>query len=188
VSSSQPDSKAEDSADYVRPQWIEGRPREFRVTFWIRKGPFARTNHTETFKLHWQPRVALDSLDRASNLYHQSGVYRLFLPGTEIGRLGGKDSTGTLYIGKAGTGSLLVSTVRTRLSRLLNNGTHRARDRLKFINQHFPEASLYVEWAYTGSRMNIETGEDEAAATVVENLLLNSYLHAFGELPPLNWR
>jgi hypothetical protein len=118
-----------------------------------------------------------------------SGVYRIFRPDTEISRFAGRDPTGTIYIGKAGTGKQSWSILRTRINEVVRK-THQATQHWGFngkISSQHPWETLYIEWAFTGTRQN-ERGKEEPAASLAEDWLLATYRNSFGELPPLNHR
>jgi hypothetical protein len=123
-----------------------------------------------------------------SNKYSDqwSGVYRIFVPNKIIDRFCGKDGTGTLYIGKSGTGRLSWSTLRTRIKEIAGGKHHATRGwSSKVIQQKYPWEALATEWAYTEMRTNYK-GEKIPAASLAETWLLRSYNDSFGEYPPLN--
>ena len=45
--------------------------------------------------------------------------------------------------------------------------------------------ALYIEWAFTGTRLDAN-GKEEKWASLAEHWLLNTYKDSFGEIPPLN--
>jgi hypothetical protein len=70
----------------------------------------------------------------------------------------------------------------------LAKGDHHVRDKWRFseiIQQKFPSVTLWVEWAYTFERINLD-GKQLPAAPLAESWLLMSYSDSFGELPPMN--
>ena len=116
-------------------------------------------------------------------------VYRIFLPGTAIDRLCGKDPTGTLYLGLAGTGKKSWSILRNRVL-CAAKGEHHAIRQWEWndaIRKTFPQTSMTVEWAYTGMRQNY-LGDAIHEAAIAESWLLLCYRDSFGEFPPLNER
>jgi hypothetical protein len=118
-----------------------------------------------------------------------SGVYRIFSPNTDIDRCCGKDPTGTLYVGMAGTRGGNWSILRTRIAAIAKRD-HHTTENWAFSNvsrQKFPWETLAVEWAYTGSRPD-HKGESVPAAILAERWLLGSYNDSFGEFPPWNQR
>ena len=112
-----------------------------------------------------------------------SGVYRIFSPNTPIDRCCGKDPTGTLYIGLAGSRVRKWSILRTRISSILTGEHHAIKNRSDLSRQRFPWGSLAVEWAYTGERKNYK-GEFVAEAILAEGWLLACYKDLYGEYPP----
>jgi hypothetical protein len=97
--------------------------------------------------------------------------------------------TGTLYIGRAGTGRQNWSILRSRIKAIVDRDHHglgnwRVIDKLQ---KKFPWNVLAVQWAYTG-RSRDHKGDDVAEAEFAEAFLLGSYNEAFGELPPWNLR
>jgi hypothetical protein len=107
---------------YTRPQniwahWNEGRPT--KLARWVYCQAFSRAGFRHqgrelyaTVKLQWSEPYLLTFLSNNRHLLpsitYQSewhGVYRLFCPNKTIERVCGSDSTGTLYIGKSGTGA-----------------------------------------------------------------------------------
>ena len=83
---------------------------------------------------------------------HSSGVYRLFAPNKSIDRCCGKDTSGTLYLGCAGT-KRNWSNLRTRI-RSIVNGEHHAITNVhcnETVRKAFPRDRLAVHWAYMGN-------------------------------------
>jgi hypothetical protein len=116
-------------------------------------------------------------------------VYRIFFPNKIIDRFCGKDGTGTLYIGKAGTGKMSWSILRTRIRDIVEGKHHAIRgwSSSNIFRQKYPWEALAVEWAYTTVRTNYK-GDIIQAAELAETWLLRSYNDSFGEIPPLNQR
>jgi len=118
-----------------------------------------------------------------------SGVYRIFSPNTIIDRSCGKDPTGTLYLGLAGSGRKNWSILRNRINSIVKQKHHvfNHYQASELVRQKFPWTSLSVEWAFTGKILD-HKGDPEAEAIRAEGFLLNSYNDSFGEYPPWNIR
>jgi hypothetical protein len=117
---------------------------------------------------------------------HSSGVYRLFAPNKSIDRCCGKDTSGTLYLGCAGT-KRNWSNLRTRI-RSIVNGEHHAITNVhcnETVQKAFPRDCLAVHWAYMGKRTTYD-GKIEPAVLLGETWLLACYHDTFGEYPPWN--
>ena len=184
----------------IWPNWAEGRPSSFRLRYYWQPFRLGRVSHrgtyrSESLELEWERCASLSSISAnpdqlpPSDTYAWSGVYRIFRPNTEIARVAGRDPTGTIYIGKAGTGKLNWSILRTRVREAANQ-THQATRHWQFndrIRAEHPWEALRIEWAFTGTRHN-SRGEEEPWATLAERWLLSTYRQSFGERPPLNDR
>jgi hypothetical protein len=184
----------------IWPCWLEGRPTKFRHTYRWEPFKLGQVSHklherTESLELAWQPSVSLSLIAKHQKAllppnytYAWSGVYRIFRPETEIPRFLGRDPTGTLYVGKAGTGRGW-STLRTRVREAALRDHHVTRN-WSFDNELsslHPWEALYIEWAYTGTRLDTD-GKETKWASLAEAWLLNTYKNSFGEYPPLNER
>jgi hypothetical protein len=115
--------------------------------------------------------------------------HRIFSPNTIIDRSCGKDPTGTLYLGLAGSGRKNWSILRNRINSIVKQKHHvfNHYQASELVRQKFPWASLSVEWAFTGKILD-HKGDPEAEAMRAERFLLNSYNDSFGEYPPWNIR
>jgi hypothetical protein len=183
----------------IWPHWSEGVPNKLRRK--LGSPPFTlggvQHNYREYFEsleFNWSGRHKLSFLkDQYSYLpsgrddSEWSGVYRIFLPDTTIDRFCGKDSTGTLYLGRAGGVGRNWSILRTRIMAIANREHHATRswDNNEVIRKTYPWDSLAIEWAYTGRRIDYN-GDTVATAPLAETLLLICYNDSYGELPPLN--
>ena len=186
--------KAVPQSKNIWPHWNDGVPTKLRLylvspafstgtAFHHKRGSFF------TVELQWHGSHLLTDLEAKSYLLpgYYSGVYRLFVPDTAIDRWCGKDKTGTLYIGLAGTGRRNSSNLRSRIKEILNH-EHHATACWKFnraIADKFPWKTLAIDWIYTEDRLNYE-GKTIPGAFAAENFLLRNYNDSFGELPPLN--
>ena len=185
-------------AEDIWPHWSEGRPT--KLARWVNIPRFFRAGvhykerpYYLVWELNWSDAYPLSLLKQKQHLLpsnHQSessGVYRIFSPNKTIDRACGKDPTGTLYIGSAGTGARNWSILRTRI-RSIVNGQHNALCNWQvheFVREAFPWHSLAVEWAFTGKRVDYN-GDTIREARRAERWFLNSYNDSFGELPPWN--
>jgi hypothetical protein len=156
----------------IWPHWSKGVPTKLRRTFYspafIKNGVRHEGRPScDTLELKWNRPRALSELKKNYNLLPSnsaksewSGVYRIFLADTAIDRLCGKDPTGTLYFGLAGTGPKNWSILRNRLMAAVKHDHHATRQWgwNAAITQTFPGASLMVEWAYTGMRSRSDHG------------------------------
>jgi hypothetical protein len=144
---------------------------------------------SDTVELQWHGSHMLTELEGEPYRLpgHHSGVYRIFVPDIAIDRCCGKDKTGTLYIGLAGTGTQNWSTLRTRIQAIVNQD-HHATASWKFngaLPRKLPWETLAIDWAYTEDRLNYK-GKTIPGAFMAEGFLLSNYNDSFGELPPLN--
>jgi hypothetical protein len=185
-------------ADDTWPSWEDGVPNSFRRTFFVT--PFSTP--TATYKMGDYPvtiafvwsaprdlEVLRTSYRYLPSLYRSqwSGVYRLFAKDAVIERCCGADATGTLYIGKAGTGKQNWSILRSRIMQLVKREHHATShwhgcDKTR---SKFPWDSLAAAWAFTGEYTDYR-GARQPAATLAERWLLGTYRDSFGELPPWN--
>ncbi len=184
----------------IWPSWIDGVPNKLRRTYWVDAYWLGRVHHKarsikETVEFEWSQTYALHELDPRygplpSGRYSSQwdGVYRIFLPEKSIGRLCADDSTGTLYIGKAGSArgwSILRKRVQEAISR-----RHHATSRWSYhgvLRDKHPWETLAIQWAYVAERINYR-GEMAKSAGLAESMLLRCYHDTFGELPPVNER
>lgn len=130
-------------------------------------------------KLNWEIHRLDDGYFSYKN-YGRSGVYRLIglvsadetkKPVT-FNRLCGQDTTGTLYIGRAGRLHERLNQMRVR------RPTHEAISALRQIPcLDFPRGKLAVAIRFTGH-----------ISHVVEANLIGAYVNSFGDAPPLNYR
>ena len=185
----------------IWPHWGQGVPTQLRRTLYSPAFTKNRVRHEsrpscDTLVFEWNRPRALSELKKSYNLLPSnsaksqwSGVYRIFLPDTAIDRLCGKDPTGTLYLGLAGTGAKSWSILRNRLMAAAKHDHHATRQWAwnDAITQKFPEASLMVEWCYTAMRPNYR-GDLIHEAVMAESWLLSCYRDSYGEFPPLNER
>jgi len=108
----------------------------------------------EALDFVWSRPYTLSQLENKKYLpNHSSGVYRLFALNKSIDRSCGKDDSGTLYLGCAGT-KRNWSNLRTRIDELVS-GKHNAIRNVEcneIVQQLFPRDYLAVHWAYTGER------------------------------------
>jgi hypothetical protein len=184
----------------IWPHWSEGVPTKLRDTLGSPAFVLGAVSHDyreyyETLELKWSDPHLLSSLrPRRNGLLPSSryssqwsGVYRMFLPDTTINRFCGNDPTGTLYLGKAGTGAKSWSILQTRIRAIAKGEHHATRswDYIDVIRQKHPWESLAVDWAYTGERTDYK-GDTILAAPLAETWLLRCYNDSYGEYPPLN--
>jgi len=146
-----------------------------------------RPHYYDAVDFHWCRSFTLPDLTNNTRLLpeHAGGVYRLFAANKTIDRCCGKDPTGTLYLGCAGT-KRNWSNLRTRIKSLVDRD-HHAINRVSFSDvkqKVFPWDSLAVQWDM-GERKNYK-GEPESAAILGETCLLACYHDSFGEYPPWN--
>lgn len=181
-------------ANEIWPNWSEGRPTKLRVFAGEHLKNGLYTDKHATVEYNWGPKCTLTGLRKNAFLpttdqRHRSGVYRVFSSGINIDRCCGKDSTGTLYIGRAGAGRRDWSILRTRIQSLVKYEHHVTKiwRSSNLLQEKFPWDSLAIEWAYTGRILN-QNGELVPEAKLAEGLLLDCYRDSFGELPPWNHR
>jgi hypothetical protein len=180
----------------IWPDWREGVPGVFRARIgnpaFYKDGVHYRY-HTQvvSLNLEWNRPYLLTELARSdrplpsTRTSEWSGVYRLFATDTVVERACGTDTTGTLYVGKAGTGRKKWSILRNRVTDLVRQ-KHNAFNHWhgsKRVQRRFPWAGLAVQWAFTGTILN-HKGESAAEAERAEGFLLHSYDGSFGEFPP----
>lgn len=105
------------------------------------------------------------------------GVYRLVgLSGNGdlsrpaiLDRVGGKDITGTLYIGEAGRLNMRLNQLRL--------GKHQASNLPTILESVFPPEQLAIALMFT-----------HTFTKWIERDLINAYINSFGEAPPLNYK
>jgi hypothetical protein len=182
----------------IWPHWSEGIPTKLRRIVWSPSFSLGPVRHRsrpyyESLELKWNDMFLLSLLKSNYRLLpgnyesEWSGVYRIFSPNSTIDRFCGKDPTGTLYIGRAGTGGRNFSNLRTRIMSFVK-GEHHATNHWDFSDQirhKYPWDSLAVEWAFTGERAD-HKGELFPEAIIAEKWLLDCYRDSYGEFPPLN--
>jgi len=182
----------------IWPHWSEGVPTKLRRAigsprFYLKGVHYRYREHIEFVKLDWNYPRPLSSLRKNYRLLPSSyrsewsGVYRIFSPDTTIDRCCGRDPTGTLYIGQAGSRGRSWSILRTRIMAIARAEHHAIMNAsfCELIQQTFPLDSLSIEWAYTGKKIN-RKGEEYAEATLAETWLLACYNNSYGEYPPWN--
>jgi hypothetical protein len=182
----------------IWPRWSDVIPSKFRRTYYcppFKKNGVSHDSNSfcETIEIVWNSPRTLDELRKSYRRLpsmrkdHWSGVYRIFLPNFSIERLCGKDPTGTLYIGLAGTGTKSWSILRHRLMAAAKGDHHACRQWgwNDAVKQRFGSASLAVQWAYTGKKPDYK-GDLVHEAVIAEHWLLHCYRYTFGEFPPLN--
>jgi hypothetical protein len=181
----------------IWPHWSEGVPTKLRRKLGSPSFTLGAVRHDyreyyATLDFKWNDMRKLSFLKENNNHLPEnyenqwSGVYRIFAPDTAIDRFCGKDPTGTLYLGRAGS-ERGWSILRTRIRSIAKREHHATKgwDCSDVIRQMFPWESLAVEWAYTGKRTNYK-GEIVLAAKLAEAWLLSCYNDSYGEYPPLN--
>jgi hypothetical protein len=178
-------------AEEIWPDWSD-TPTKFHSV--VDSDPRTGAEYYETLLLRWDNTHLLSSLLQNKNRLlpsskysdQWSGVYRIFSPNKIIDRFCGKDGTGTLYIGRAGTGAKSWSILQTRIKAIAEGKHHATRNwSSNVIQQKYPWEALAIEWAYTKMRTNYK-GDMIPAAKLAELWLLRSYNDSFGEYPPLN--
>jgi hypothetical protein len=177
----------------VWPHWSEGVPIKLRRELGSPRFVEGNVRHEyrayyDSLDFVWSRSYTVPELRGNKGLYpnHSGGVYRLFAPNRPIDRCCGKDPTGTLYLGYAGT-KRNWSNLRTRIKSIVS-GDHHAVSNVHFniaVQRAFPRNSLAVQWTYFGDRVNYK-GETEPAAILAEAWLLACYHDSFGEYPPWN--
>jgi hypothetical protein len=114
-----------------------------------------------------------DVWDEAAGVYRLVGLQEKDAP-IIIDRIGGRDDTGTLYIGAASCLMYRISALVKEHHPSFKAGAHKAlSEKLKAL---FPPERLAISWEFA----------DDAWAR--ERELLATYLAEFGELPPHNDR
>jgi hypothetical protein len=184
-------SQTSEDVSEIWPHWSEGVPTKLRLKVYDRQ---LCQEYYETLELKWHGKRLLSSLRGRSNSRlpsnkygsQWSGVYRIFLPDTSIDRFCGKDPTGTLYVGLAGTGVLNRSILNTRIRSIIKNEHHATKGwrNIDVIRKKYPWDALAVEWAFTQVRLNSK--RKNVGPTQAEKWLLHCYNDSFGEFPPLN--
>jgi hypothetical protein len=184
----------------IWPHWRDGVPTDFHIEV-LGEAFFKNGNHHKEIhyfvplQLVWNRSQLLSALYKNKHLLpgtdasEWSGVYRVFCKNTAIDRSCGRDQTGTLYIGMAGTGKQKWSILRTRIKDIIEQ-RHQAFTLWRvndMVWRKFPWESLAVEWAFTGDRTD-HKGERVPAAVIAEGFLLGSYNDSYGEYPPWNQR
>jgi hypothetical protein len=185
-----------DSSD-IWPHWNEGVPTKLRRRVHSPAFKLGNVQHNErpyleTLEIAWQRSHLVETLKKNYNLLPSgryssqwSGVYRIFIPDTAIGRVCETDQTGTLYIGRAGS-ERGWSILRGRLMQVAKREHHATRWWYSSpIGEKFPWSSVAVHWAFTPPRMNYK-GETIPSSRMAESWLLWCYNDSFGEYPPLN--
>lgn len=177
----------------VWPVWNEGVPTKLRRRLGCDPFTFKENHHKYatyyvTLEFVWSSPHMFSELRGNGYNYpnHSGGVYRVFAPNRVIERSCGSDLTGTLYLGRAGTGRNW-SNLRTRVKQIIRGG-HHAVDNAHFhelIKRFYPEEALAVQWSYMGNRKTLK-GEVEHSALLGETWLLACYRDSFGEYPPWN--
>jgi hypothetical protein len=181
----------------IWPHWNDGVPTKLRRKLGSPSFVLGTVRHEyreyyETLDFKWNDMRKLSFLKE--NYHHLpgnyesqwSGVYRIFAPDKVIHRFCGKDPTGTLYLGRAGS-VRGWSILRTRIMSIAKREHHATQnwDFSELIRQKFPWESLAVEWACTGKRTDYK-GQVVLAAKLAETWLLSCYSDSYGEYPPLN--
>jgi hypothetical protein len=185
-------------ADDIWPHWSEGVPTKLRKTFWSPAFNLGKVYHhprysAETLEFEWRGSHLLSVLRQNYQLLPSSrysrqwnGVYRIFSPNTTIDRICGRDPTGTLYLGRAGS-KRGWSILRTRIQEIARKSHHATSgwSYSELLRKKFPWESLALEWAYTETRLNYR-GDTIPGSKVAEGWLLSCYNDSFGEYPPMN--
>jgi hypothetical protein len=147
-------------ADDIWPHWSEGVPTKLRKTSWSPAFSLGKVYHyprlsSETLELEWNGPHLLSVLGKTYHLLPSgkyslqwNGVYRIFSPHTIVDRICGKDPTGTLYLGRAGS-ERGWSILRTRIQEIARKAHHatNAWSYSDLLRQKFPWESLAIEWA-----------------------------------------
>jgi hypothetical protein len=109
------------------------------------------------------------------------GVYRLIALADDrypacIPRLGGEDTSGTLYIGEAGWLHQRLNQLRRSCHREDSHGAGIMYRDCDLLNKRFPLEKLGIAILGTSVRMRV----------MIEADLIRAYLNSFGDTPPLN--
>jgi hypothetical protein len=182
----------------IWPHWSEGVPTKLRrklgcPAFVLGAVHYRYPTYYASVDLDWNAPAKLSLLGRNYRLLPRnyrsewSGIYRIFSPDTTIDRCCGKDPTGTLYLGQAGSRGRSWSTLRTRIMSIVKRGHHAIRNwnYNQPAKQKFPWESLAVEWAFMGKRLDLK-GDSSTEALLAEAWLLACYADSYGEYPPWN--
>jgi hypothetical protein len=189
-----------EKVEEIWPHWSEGVPGKLcwsARTPGFSLGPVYHRGRSgyETIELNWNAPQKLAALKSNYHLLPRdrtsewNGVYRIFSPNATIDRCCGRDPTGTLYLGLAGSRGRNWSILRTRILSIVNRNHHAIEHwcRSTALRQQFPWESLCVEWAYTGTKVD-HKGEAYSEAITAETVLLRCYNDSYGEYPPWNQR
>lgn len=184
----------------IWPRWTEGVPtklfRRSETPAFVKNGVHHRKHYSLCgVELSWGTPRTISSLKQNQGLlpgkasYQWAGVYRLFAHDAPIDRWLCADPTGTLYIGMAGVGESISSTLRVRIKSIVRGEHHAVKNVIwdGELARRFPWESLEIQWAYVGMTHNY-LGDPIPGARMAEAYLLNCYYETFGELPPLNRR
>jgi hypothetical protein len=134
------DEHPPEQAKDIWPHWSEGVPTKL-------------SGNPRSLELSWSSAYTLSLLKKKKNLLpgthwsEWSGVSRIFLLNTTIDRFCGKDPTGTLYLGRVGSGAKSWSILRNRIMAIVK-GDHHAKDFRDVFKQKYSHEALAVEWAY----------------------------------------
>ena len=114
----------------IWPHWVKGVPSKLsrqlgREAFVVGRVTHKYRPYHETVEFSWNWPYSFADLRRNKRLLpnHSSGVYRIFVPSKFIDRCCGRDPTGTLYLGRAGT-RRNRSNLRTRIKSIIGGGHH----------------------------------------------------------------
>jgi hypothetical protein len=175
----------------IWPHWSEGTPTKLLLKVYspmfsrkgVRHWP---CEYYASLELKWNGIYMLSHLKENTQLLpgnytaeEWSGVYRLFAPDKTIDRSCGKDPTGTLYIGCAGTGDGKWSCLHTRILSLVWQDHHAMQNRNDLIRQSYPWESLAVEWAYINGETFNHKGEPLPEPIRAERWLLSCYKDSY---------
>jgi hypothetical protein len=185
----------------IWPHWSQGVPRKLRREVFSPAFVLGGVSHNSrmfylSLELRWNGRCMLSSLSSRTNNHllpgnytnEWRGVYRIFSPETAIDRFCGKDPTGTLYLGRAGS-ERGWSILRNRIKAIATKDHHAMKNwswgSSEIVAKKYPWDLLAVEWAYTAERLDHE-GKKISQAPLAEGWLLDCYYDSYGEYPPLN--
>jgi hypothetical protein len=185
-------------ADDIWPHWSDGVPTKLRRKLWSPAFLLGKVYHNQrltqdSLELKWSDAHMLSVLRESYHLLPSgkfssqwNGVYRIFLPSTTLDRFCGKDPTGTLYLGRAGS-ERGWSILRTRIMQIAKKEHHATRGWSYSgpMRQKYPWETLAVEWAYTADFLNYKA-ETVPGSKRAESWLLSCYNDSYGEYPPLN--